>query len=102
MSLRDLLELGANVSVTVTLDDLRTIFHEAAKGTKSAVQEQPAEEFLARKDVLAFLKIDSSTLWCWEKTGYIKSYPFGGRKRYKREDVEAIRTGKKGGRDESR
>ena len=32
MSLRDLLESGANVSVTVTLDDLRAIFNEAAKG----------------------------------------------------------------------
>ena len=102
MSLRDLLESGANVSVTVTLDDLRTIFHEAANGARSAVQEQPAEEFLTRKVVLALFKIDSSTLWCWEKTGYIKSYPFGGRKRYKREDVEAIRTGKKGGHDEGR
>ena len=38
MSLRDLLESGANVSVTVTLDDLRAIFNEAAK----------AEEFLER------------------------------------------------------
>ena len=97
MSLRDLLESGANVSMTVTLDDLRTIFYEAAKGARSAVQEQPTEEFLTRKDVLALLKIDSSTLWCWEKTGYIKSYPFGGRKRYRCEEVEAIRTGKKGG-----
>ena len=32
MRLRDLLESGANVSVTVTLDDLRAIFNEAAKG----------------------------------------------------------------------
>ena len=36
MSIRDLfsvfLEAGANVSVTVTLDDLRAIFNEAAKG----------------------------------------------------------------------
>ena len=32
MSLRDLLESGANVSVTVTLDDLRAIFNEVAKG----------------------------------------------------------------------
>ena len=32
MNLRDLLESGANVSVTVTLDDLRAIFNEAAKG----------------------------------------------------------------------
>lgn len=100
MSLRDLLESGANVSVTVTLEDLRTILNEVSKGVKPAAQEQPTEEFLSRKEVLALLKIDSSTLWCWEKTGYIRSYPFGGRKRYRREDVEAIRTGKKGGRDE--
>ena len=100
MSLRDLLEAGANVSLTVTLDDFRTILNEAAKSTKPAAQEEAAEEFLSRKEVLALLKIDSSTLWCWEKTGYIKSYPFGGRKRYRREDVEAIRTGKKGGRND--
>ena len=62
MSLRDLLESGANVSVTVTLDDLRTILNEAAKGTKPAAQEQTTEEFLSRKEVLALLKIDSSTL----------------------------------------
>lgn len=100
MNLRDLLESGANVSVTVTLDDLRAIFNEAAKGVRPVAQERTTEEFLSRKEVLALLKIDSSTLWCWEKTGYVKSYPFGGRKRYRREDVEAIRTGKKGGRDE--
>lgn len=59
MSLRDLLESGANVSVTVTLDDLRTILNEAAKGAKPAAQEQTTEEFLSRKEVLALLKIDS-------------------------------------------
>lgn len=93
------MESGANVSVTVKLDDLRAIFKEAAGGLRIAPDEPQAEEFLSRKEVLATLKIDSSTLWCWEKTGYIKSRPFGGRKRYKREDVEAIRTGRKGGRD---
>lgn len=95
------MESGANVSVTVKLDDLRVILKEAAGGLKPALHEElPAEEFLSRKEVLAVLKIDSSTLWCWEKTGYIKSYPFGGRKRYRREEVEAIRTGRKGGRSE--
>ena len=98
ISLRDLLESGANVSVTVTLDDLKAILKEAAKGIKQTAEEPTAEEFLSRKEVLALLKIDSSTLWCWEKTGYIKSYPFGGRKRYMHKDVEAIRTGRKGGR----
>ena len=100
MSYRDLLESGANVSITVKLDDLKEIFKEVAAGFRLAKSDPPPEEYLSRKEVLATLKIDSSTLWCWEKTGSIKSYPFGGRKRYRREDVETIRTGRKGGRNE--
>ena len=44
MSLRDLLESGANVSVTVTLDDLKAILKEAAKGIKQTAEETPTEE----------------------------------------------------------
>lgn len=95
MSFRELLESGANVNVTIKLDDLRAILKETTGTLRPVPQEPPAEEFLTRKEVLAALKIDSSTLWCWEKTGYIKSYAFGGRKRYRYEDVEAIRTGRK-------
>jgi hypothetical protein len=93
MNYRDLLNSGANVSVTLTLEDLREIFKETVGSQKSTSKDVPIEDFLSRKEVLSILKIDSSTLWCWEKTGYIKSFPFGGRKRYKFADVEAIRTG---------
>lgn len=96
MNYRDLLSSGANVSVTLKLEDLREIFKEMVSSVKLKSTDQPSEEFLSRKEVLNLLKIDSSTLWSWEKTGYIKSFPFGGRKRYKLVDVEAIRTGRKG------
>jgi hypothetical protein len=95
MNYRDLLSLGANVNVTLKLEDLREIFKEMVGSIKPKAIDQPSEEFLCRKEVLNTLKIDSSTLWSWEKTGYIKSYPFGGRKRYKLADIEAIRTGRK-------
>lgn len=98
MGYKELLESGANVSVTVGLEERREIFKESVSGLIPLPSEPATEEFLSRKEVLAILKIDSSTLWSWEKTGYIKSFPFGGRKRYKAEDVEAIRTGRKGGR----
>ena len=100
MNYRDLLNSGANVSVTLKLEDLREILKEVAGSLKPIPKETPSEEFLSRKEVLNILKIDSSTLWCWERTGYIKSFPFGGRKRYKFADVEAIRTGRKGVRHE--
>ena len=98
MNLRELLQSGANVSLTVGLNDLRQLFHETVGNLQPKYKERPPQEFLKRKEVLQTLNIDSSTLWSWEKTGYIKSYPFGGRKRYSLDDVEAIRTGKKGGR----
>lgn len=96
MNYRDLFGSGANVSVTVNLEDLREILKEALGGLKPIPKESSPEDYMSRKEVLGILKIDSSTLWNWEKTGYIKSYPFGGRKRYRLADVEAIRTGKKG------
>jgi len=64
MNWKDLLESGANVTVTVKLDDLREILKEATRTLKPAGQESTFEEFLSRKEVLSVLKIDSSTLWC--------------------------------------
>lgn len=94
MELNDLLRTGTNVNVTVSLEDLKQLFKEVAGSVPTAETLSPAEEYWSRKEVLQRLNIDSSTLWNWERTGYIKSYPFGGRKRYLRSDVEAIRTGK--------
>ena len=93
MSLRELLESGANVSVTVKLDDLRTILKEAAGSAAPTQQEPPAEEFLSRKEVLAALKIDSSTLWCWAKSGYLVPVEYGGQRRYRVSDVQQILKG---------
>lgn len=99
MNLKELLQSGANINLTVSLDDLRQLLHETVGTIQPAKsKERPPQAFLTRKEVLQTLNIDSSTLWNWEKTGYIRSYPFGGRKRYLQDDVEAIRTGRKGSR----
>lgn len=101
MDLKQLYEMGGDVHVTVRLEDLRQWHREltavAPSPLSSPVLPQTGELY-TRKQTIALLGVDSSTLWCWEKTGYIRSYPFGGRKRYRREEVEAIRTGRKGGR----
>lgn len=45
MSLKDLLESGANVTVAVKLDDLREILKEAA-GSLKPVRQEPLSELL--------------------------------------------------------
>jgi hypothetical protein len=64
MDFRELSESGANISITVKLDDLRAIFKEVAGELHQAPKAPATEEFLTRKEVLRLLKIDSSTLWC--------------------------------------
>jgi hypothetical protein len=64
MDFRELSEFGANISITVKLDDLRAIFREVAGELRQAPKALATEEFLTRKEVLILLKIDSSTLWC--------------------------------------
>jgi len=61
MNYRDLLNSGANVSVTLKLEDLREIFGEMTGGLKSKPKDLPVEDLLSRKEVLNLLKIDSST-----------------------------------------
>lgn len=88
----------------LTTDQLIDIIRESVRDEISCLRPHkpaPETEFLSRKEVLSLLKIDSSTLWSWEKTGYLHSHPFGGRKRYKHIDIEAIRTGKKSVRHDS-
>ena len=64
MNFRELSESGANISITIKLDDLRAIFKEVAGKLHQAPKAPATEEFLTRKEVLILLKIDSSTLWC--------------------------------------
>lgn len=96
MDYRELLDSGANVSITVNLQDLQNLFKQVSGTSKPENEKEETEKFLSRKNTLTLLNIDSSTLWNWERTGYIVSYPFGGRKRYKKSDIELILTGKKG------
>lgn len=96
MNYQELLSSGANVSVTLSPSEFINLLKEINTISKTEILEPESEEFISRKNALALLNIDSSTLWNWEKTGYIKSQPFGGRKRYKKSDLELIRTGKKG------
>ena len=85
----------------LTTDQLSEIIRESVRneiGSLRPHKQNPDTEYLSRKEVLALLKIDSSTLWSWEKTGYIHSYPLGSRKRYKRTEVENILIGRQTGR----
>lgn len=45
MELKDLLQTGAHVSLTVTLNDLKQLFKEIAGTIPTVVADSPAEEY---------------------------------------------------------
>ena len=98
MAIQDLLNNGANVSITVSADDLRTFFAEVAQQVinqeKAAQAARNADETMTQKEVCKFLNISKSTLWRWERDNYLLPTSRMGRSpQYLKSDVQRIKKG---------
>ena len=52
-------------------------------------------EYLTREQVLAKLNVVPSTLWRWQKRGYLVPVNVGGQNRYRSTDIDRILEGEK-------
>lgn len=95
MSLKNFLESGANVSFTITAMDLKEFLFEVAEEqaqTKSTVPAQ-LEKYLTAQETAEKLGVDVSTLWRWDKTGYLKKIKVGRKIQYRESDVLKLMEG---------
>ena len=73
MAIKDILTSGANVSITVTADDLRTFLAEVAQEVmnkeKAAQAAKNDVEMLNQAQVCSYLGVSKATVWRWEKIG---------------------------------
>ena len=89
MNLSELSNLNANVSVCVTLSDLREFVGELL--AEAAARPQEAEETMLSADqVCEILGISANSLWRWGRTGYLKGQKVGRRVFYRKSDVDAL------------
>jgi Helix-turn-helix domain len=96
MNLQHLLDSGNNITVSVSLVDLKEFADTLIEHTKMQLEDDiisdKAETYLTRLQVSEMLKIDLSTLWNWNKKGYLTHYELGGKRRYKMSEVKSILT----------
>ena len=89
-----MLKTKANISVTISLDDLREFVTELVEnGTATApapVEVERSREFMTRDEVCEYLGVTMPTLHRWNKLGYLTNVHVGRKVRYRREDVEAF------------
>ncbi len=86
ITLNEILNSGANVSFTITAKELRDFLHEVATSLQQTIKED--EQYLSVDEVCALTKKVRSTLWIWEKRGYlVPASRIGKVLRYKKSDV---------------
>ena len=98
MAISEILSSGANVSITVTADDLRVFLTEVAQEVvnkeKAAEAAKNDVEMLNQAQVCSYLGVSKATVWRWEKIGYLRpSTRMGSRPMYNKTDVERIKKG---------
>ena len=98
MAISEILSSGANVSITVTADDLRVFLTEVAQEImnkeKAAEAARNDVEMLNQAQVCSYLGVSKATVWRWEKIGYLRpSTRMGSRPMYLKSENEKLKKG---------
>ena len=92
MNISELSNLNANVSVCVTLADLKEFGSEImAEAAAKPVEKE--EKYLTTDEVCDILHVSSNTLWRWGKSGYLVPNKVGRTPMYRQSDIDIIRGG---------
>lgn len=97
MSIQEIIKTGANFTVSIGINDLRDWHKEVIEDTKRELEQvvisDKMETYPTPKQVSEMLNVDLTTLWRWNKKGYLKTVEFGGGRRYKMSEVRALMNG---------
>jgi len=100
MNLKEIINTGANLTVSVGIDDLIQWHKEVIEDTRRELEEvvltDKMETYPTPKQVSDLLQCDLTTLWRWAKKGYLVPIEIGGKRRYRMSEVKAILNGGKG------
>lgn len=94
MSIQEIIQSGANVSITVATNDLLQFANHLIRSTKEELENsiltQKDDPLVTPDEVTKILHVDRSTLWRWAKTGYLIPIEVGGKRFYKQSDIDNI------------
>ena len=100
MNINEILKLGTNLTnltISIGITDLREWHKEVIADTRRELEEvvlsDKAETYPTVKQVTEILNVNASTLFRWNKKGYLKPIEVGGKRRYKMSDIKAILNG---------
>jgi excisionase family DNA binding protein len=97
MNLYDLLSDNANLNITINAGQLIEAIDYCINRTRKELEQQindaNTETYPSIEQVANILNVDKSTLWRWNKSGYLCPVSVGGKRRYRMSDVKKILEG---------
>lgn len=69
------------------------IIEQTRKDVEATLKAQQIEQYLSPEQVSEMLSVDLSTLWRWNKRGYLIHSKVGAHNRYKLSDVKKLLEG---------
>ncbi len=90
MSINNLIEQDRNVQLVVNAADLKELFLEWSNEKDSQIQATKEDKYLSPNDTVAILRVSKPTLWRWEKRAFLVPVKIGGKKYYRKSDVDTL------------
>lgn len=95
MNIQQLLNSNPEGLAIVSLSDLREFAKFLLDNNKQSEQMpqldvQSEDISYSTEHVVRLLKVDKSTLWRWQKSGYLLPFKIGNKNFYSKTDIDAI------------
>ena len=94
-SLDTLIDEHPNVIFQISGKDLKAFAHEILIGAKAIAKAEAdaaakSDELLTIQEVSSLLEVSNMTLYRWDQTGILKKVWIGGKRRYRKSDIERL------------
>lgn len=83
-------DMVVSIKVGDLIEANNILLENARAQLEQKIADASAETYLTTEKVREMLSVSLTTLWRWEKRGYLVSISYGGQKRYRKSDVERI------------
>jgi len=97
VALLELAKAFPDMTISVKLGDLveanTLLIAETKRELEQTIADQKTETYPSREKVMEMLDVSQSTMWRWQKSGYLVPLNVGGKRRYRMSDVRRILEG---------
>lgn len=87
-----LINNSMNVSITISASDLLEVINYTITSTRKELEQviidEKSEVYLSPKEVSKLLGVNTTTLWRWNKRGYLIPIEVGGKRKYRKSDID--------------